>query len=210
MVPPASFSSDPRIVPTIVGERERETVVRRLGDHYAQDHLTLEEYEFRLQAALQALHWYQLEALTSDLPNVDLHRAPPVVGSGADSGGWGKTMVAIMGAVVRKGRWLVPRRLRLVAIMGGIDLDLRDADLSSPVTEIYVVAIMGGAYIKVPPGVRLETDGIAIMGGFEDQAGLPAMGHGQAPVVRIRGLAIMGGVGTKVLPRGWPDDEDDD
>ena len=53
---------------------------------------------------------------------------------------------------------------------------------------------MGGAEIIVPPGVRVETDGVAIMGGFEATAGdADALGS-DVPTVRISGLCIMGGV----------------
>lgn len=203
---PIRAEQEQRFAPVIVGEREREQAVRRLGDHYAHDHLSIEEYEFRVQAALRATHWYELVALTSDLPALPDAGLPRVVGEGTMRA-TGRTLLAIMGGVVRKGKWLVPARLRALAIMGGVEIDLRDADLSSPVTEIYALAIMGGVHVRVPPGVRLETDGIAIMGGFEDQPGLPAMGHDDAPVVRVRGLALMGGVGTEMKPRGVDDDD---
>jgi len=50
---------------------------------------------------------------------------------------------------------------------------------------------MGGVEILVPPGVRVETSGIGVMGGFESfsQSGDPA-----APLLRISGFALMGGV----------------
>jgi hypothetical protein len=49
-----------------------------------------------------------------------------------------------MSGVIRKGTWLVPVRSRAVAIMGGISLDLREATLAGPVTDIYIFAMMGG------------------------------------------------------------------
>jgi hypothetical protein len=91
--------------------------------------------------------------------------------------------------------------MRAIACMGGVVLDLREARLTAPVTDIYVVAVMGGVEITVPPDVRLESDGFAIMGGFEDQLKEPASMDPNAPVVRIHGLAVMGGVEAKVLPR---------
>src|SRR6185295_10761269 len=60
-------------------------------------------------------------------------------------------------------------RERLVAIMGGVELDLRQAELPPGVTEISAFVLMGGLVVRVPPGVRLETDGFAFMGGFEDR-----------------------------------------
>ena len=209
MAPQTPLPADPRRVPSAIGEREREQVVRRLGDHFAQDHLSLEEYEFRVQAALRATQWYQLTATTNDLPTLDSDRARVATTPAGVMPGLRRTLVAFMGGVVRRGHWLVPPRIRAIAVMGGVDIDLRDATLSQHVTEIFAVAVMGGVDIKVPPGVRLESDGIAIMGGFEDQAGFPALGHDDAPVVRVRGIALMGGVVTRMKPRGW-DDEDDE
>jgi hypothetical protein len=109
-----------------------------------------------------------------------------------------KTFVALMSGVVRRGTWTVPARIRAVAWMGGIGLDLREATLTAPVTDIYVFALMGGVEIIVPPDVRLETDGFAIMGGFEDQLKEPASRDPNVPLIRVRGLAIMGGVEARV------------
>ncbi|MCC6927565.1 MAG: DUF1707 and DUF2154 domain-containing protein [Gemmatimonadaceae bacterium] len=192
---------DPRSIPARVGEREREQVVTLLGDHFALDHLTVEEYEFRVQAALGATQWYVLSALTTDLPTLDPNRSPVLAADAGRKVGGG-TMLAIMGGFSRKGRWFVPERMTIWTLMGGAELDLRDAVLTSPVTEIKVVAIMGGVQIRVPPGVRLETNGIAIMGGFDDS---PGVASDNSPVVRVSGLAIMGGVGTEMKPRGWSD-----
>jgi len=190
---------DPRNIPARVGEQEREQFVRELGDHFALDHLTVEEYEFRVQAALGATQWYELTALTTDLPALDPNRSPMLATVAGERIG-GRKLLAVMGGVSRKGRWFVPERMVLTAVMGGIDLDLRDAILTSPVTEIRVYAIMGGVQIRVPPGVRLETEGVAIMGGFDDA---PGVASDTSPVVRVTGMAIMGGVGTDMKARGW-------
>ena len=116
-----------------------------------------------------------------------------------------KNFFALMSGVVRRGAWVVPSRIRAFACMGGIELDLREATLTSPVTEIYVFALMGGVEIVVPPDVRLESDGFAIMGGFEDQLWEPASHDPDMPVIRVRGLAIMGGVEARVAQPGAPD-----
>ncbi len=203
-----------RALPSVVGERERDRVVRDLGEHFAQDHLTLDEYEFRVQAALQATQWYQLDATTNDLPTLDSVRMRSAMlddaGATVDKPGAVRTLLAVMGGLVRRGSWLVPRRMRAIAIMGGVQLDLRDATLTGAVTEIRALAIMGGVDITVPPGVRLEVDGLALMGGFDDQAGFPAIAQHDAPVVRVTGLALMGGVVTRMKPRGWDAHNDDE
>ena len=115
-----------------------------------------------------------------------------------------KNFFALMSGVLRKGVWPVPTRIRAVAVMGGISLDLREASLGGPVTDIYVFAMMGGVEIIVPPDVRLESDGFAIMGGFEDQLKEPASRDPGAPLVRVHGFAFMGGVEARVAALGEP------
>jgi len=200
---------DPRFTMAYVGERERDQVARELGDHFAQGHLTLEEYEFRVQAALQARQGFELSATVNDLPPLDRVRA--LVRDASDAGRRSsRTVFALMGGASRKGRWTVPTTIRAVGVMGGVEIDLRDAVFSADVTEISAVAIMGGVDILVPPGVRIESDGLAIMGGFEDQPGLPAVFDHDAPVLRVRGVALMGAVTVRMKPRGVPDDDSDD
>lgn len=215
MAPPTPTPDSARPLPAVIGERERERVVRDLGDHFAQDHLTLDEYEFRVQAALQATQWYQLDATTSDLPSLSRPTMRPAALEESvhetATGRKSRTLLAIMGGLVRRGSWLVPKRLRALAIMGGVELDLRDATLTGVITEIHALALMGGVEITVPPGVRLEVDGLAIMGGFEDQEGsFPAIAQHDAPVVRVTGLALMGAVVTRMKPRGWDTNAEDE
>jgi hypothetical protein len=50
--------------------------------------------------------------------------------------------------------------------------------------------------------VRLETDGVAIFGGFEDRIDESGSPGRDAPIVRITGVAIFGGVSAQVLAVG--------
>ena len=65
---------------------------------------------------------------------------------------------------------------------------------------------MGGLSVRVPPTVRLETDGVAILGGFEDRIHEPGVAGPDAPIVRVTGIAIMGGVDAQVKAIGAEDD----
>jgi hypothetical protein len=104
-------------------------------------------------------------------------------------------MVAAMGGASRRGSWLVPRHLKVYAIMGGAEIDLREASFAPGVTEIEAYAIMGGVDILVPPGVRVETMGVGIMGGFDASAGDASALSDDQPILRVSGMAVMGGVG---------------
>jgi hypothetical protein len=186
----------------------RERAVERLSIHYARDQLTLEELESRLERAYAARTTEALDAVLAGLPALSPTSAQAAATPAAKAPR-GRTYVAVMSGVVRRGAWLVPKRINAFAFMGGVELDLREAQLSSGVTEIGVLAVMGGVVVTVPPNVRLECDGFAFMGGFEDQLKQPASGDPNAPVVRLTGFAFMGGVEARVLPLGAPANDEE-
>lgn len=188
-----------------VSPSAREQIVQDLADHFAQDRLTLPEYERRVELAYRASSNDALRDLTRDLALPPARMAHPSTVASPDNsrvasrlGNKAKNFFALMSGVVRRGIWTVPQRMRAFACMGGISLDLREATLTAPVTDIYIFALMGGVEIIVPPDVRLESDGFAIMGGFEDQLREPASMDPDAPLIRVHGLAIMGGVEARV------------
>jgi hypothetical protein len=99
-----------------------------------------------------------------------------------------------MGAAVRKGPWTAPRQLHVLAVMGGAELDFREAQFGPGVSTVTVFATMGAVEIIVPPGIRVESDGFALMGGFEQSGGSTAAADPSMPMLRISGIAIMGAV----------------
>ncbi|WP_197088412.1 DUF1707 SHOCT-like domain-containing protein [Corynebacterium occultum] len=113
---------------------------------------------------------------------------------------------SMMGGAVRKGDWLVPRRHNTFTVMGGNDIDLREARFEGGETEIQAYALMGGINIIVPEGVRVICDGFALMGGFDSSVDKrctirPESLPPDAPVVRVTGLALMGGIEVITKPR---------
>ena len=197
------MTSPGRSVPADSLDAARDRAVERLSVHYARDQLTLEELESRLEQAYAARTAEALDSVLAGLPALSATPAPsPPVPSGKRARA--RNFIAVMSGVVRRGAWVVPKRIRAFAFMGGIELDLRDAVLDPAGTEISVLAVMGGVVVTVAPNVRLETEGAAFMGGFEDQLKQPASGDASAPVVRLTGFAFMGGVEARVLEPGAP------
>ena len=92
---------------------------------------------------------------------------------------------------------MVPTEFTAVAVMGGVDLDLTEARLESREVTIRAWTIMGGIDIVVPEDMAVVVDGVGFMGAFEENhRGVPPPPPG-APVVRVTGLALMGGVTVK-------------
>ena len=188
--------------PALPSSAARERVIQALCLHFASDHLSMDELERRLELAYKATSATQLDGLVSDLPSLReegaLDSVTPAVLAPVSQVPPRGVMMAVLGGTTRRGSWLVPRRLKVFAVMGGAKLDLREARFAQGVTEIDVTAIMGGVEIVVPPGVRVECLGSAFLGGFEVQSGdVLALGASQ-PVIRLSGVAIMAGVEAKI------------
>jgi hypothetical protein len=179
-------------------EELREEVLERLGIHFASEDLPRAEIERRVALALQASSPVALDRLVSDLPpvaaDVDADATALIAVDPAPERG---VLAAFMGGNSRRGAWVVPRHLKVFAVMGGAELDMRRARFAPGVTEIEVLSILGGVQILVPPGVRVEMLAVAAMGGVEaNVADVPPSEEG-APVLRISGLAVLGGVEAK-------------
>jgi len=103
--------------------------------------------------------------------------------------------LAVMGGVVRKCNSPNFRSADLTAVMGGCELDLREASILDGTAVISTFAFWGGIEIKVPSDWSVASKGIALLGGFEDATQQPLMGSEKRLIVR--GFAIMGGVEIK-------------
>lgn len=82
----------------------------------------------------------------------------------------------------------------LTALMGGIELDLREADIAGR-AEIAVFVWWAGVEIKVPPTWRVHVSGLPLLGGWEDKTHAPA--DPDAPQLVVHVTAVMGGVEVK-------------
>jgi hypothetical protein len=178
---------------------KREKTIQLLIDSFASDRLAVEDFESRLDRAHKAHDLTALEDLVSDLPaKVDDTTPAPASGRGPalarpENIRESQLLVGIMGGTERTGAWTPARKTRIIAFMGGASLDFREAYLPAGVTEIEIFAMMGGAEIIVPPHVRVDSSGIAIMGGFELAPGSDPHPPPDAPVIRVGGFALMGG-----------------
>jgi hypothetical protein len=111
--------------------------------------------------------------------------------------------LAVLGGSRRAGKWLPPENMLALAVMGGVELDFRDAVLApGSVTTINCFAFWGGIDITVPPDVHVETGGFALMGGFDQSGEVWAELPEDAPIIQINGFALMAGVDVKVRERG--------
>jgi len=193
---PIAPGGDPAARAALQRAREvRDRTIARLSDGFAHDLLDVEE----------------IAALAADLPGASEvpvpASAPQAALIPAAEAEPRRTVVAIMGGVDRRGAWTMPRALRVVTMMGGARLDLREARFPPGPVDIEVFAFMGGTEIIVPPGLAVQTHGTAIMGGFQEVNRAPAHPDPDAPLLRVHGMAMMGGVDIKMRLPGEDDDD---
>jgi hypothetical protein len=172
----------------------REQVIALLSDAFARDLVDVDEFERRLAAAHSTESIAELDKLVGDLAEAKATALAPVAAAPVERVRDSSTIMALLGGAVREGAWIPARKTRVVAVMGGVELDFREAQLATGVIEVNVRAMMGGVNIIVPPQLAVEMDGSAIMGGFEHSARAPAHPDPDRPLLRVTGVAIMGGV----------------
>jgi hypothetical protein len=194
-VEPAPEGQSGRGVSTRASDQERDAVVQRVQDAFAEGRIDDAEFDQRTRAALTARTHADLDALLADLPAQTAGAtAPAVAGPGP-----GRFAIALKGSVRRAGRWRVPERYTTVVYKGGGWLDLRAAELSGPVTTFVTVAYKSRVTILVPPNVRVEMTGFGVTQGQDDEDPgyrLPA----DAPVIHVRGIAYKGTVEIATRP----------
>jgi hypothetical protein len=180
-------------------DSDRDRVADQLREALAEGRLTADEHAERLDAVYQAKTYAELAPIVADLPATGGLRPPeagPAVRDDLPAPQAGTpNIVAVFSGAERKGRWLIDPQTNVVAVLGGVELDLRQAVLSRREVTINIVAILGGVNLTVPPGVRVVSSIAAIFGGTSlppDDATDP-----DAPVVRLTGFALLGGIEVK-------------
>ena len=183
-----------------VSDSDRERAADLLREAAGHGRITMDELDERLEVAYTAKTYGDLAAVTRDLPQPA--QAPgtaqraPVDRIGGTPGA--KFSLAILSGARRAGRWVVPPSYVAVAVMGGVELDLREALFSQPEVTIHAYTVMGGIEITVPEDVDVDVSGVAFMGGFDHNASGP--GVPGAPRLRVLGFALMGGVEVRRKP----------
>lgn len=102
--------------------------------------------------------------------------------------------LAVLGGVARGNNSRAFRGGNLTAVMGGCELDLRQAAIHGE-AALDVFAMWGGIEIRVPEDWTVVGRVTPLLGGFDDKT-RPPQGASAHRLV-IRGFAIMGGIEVK-------------
>jgi uncharacterized protein DUF1707 len=174
-------------------DAEREQAVERLRAHAVDGRLTLEEFAERIDRAYAARTLDELNELSRDLPETPLAASAP---RGTQTQ---RRLVAILGGLERRGRFRLAADTTAVTVLGGLELDLRAAEIEAAETKLTVYTVLGGAEITVPEGVDVEVRGISLLGGKEVRTGERPVPPG-APRLTVHAYTFLGGLEVRARP----------
>jgi hypothetical protein len=201
--------------------RAREQKINELSTHFANDDLSLEDLERRIERVYKAASVVELDEITADLRRA-VSASPPVPAGAssrstalasnyqAESG----RLLALMSSTRRIGRWVVPHRLDVLAVMSDTKIDFTQAAMPGGVAEVHLRAIMASCKLVVPPNMRVINEMHSVMSDVKSRADemLPddPPATADTPVLRVTGTAFMAEVKIVVRRREEPVHDDDD
>jgi uncharacterized protein DUF1707/cell wall-active antibiotic response 4TMS protein YvqF len=177
-------------------EADRERVATLLSARFADDTLSLDEFEERVAAVYRAASRAELDALVADLAPAPIAggtlRASSI--AAADSVPAHDRRFAILANLEHHSIAIVARDLAVSAVFGNVELDLRDATFGAGTTEIHVRAVFGHIGLTLPTGAQVDQRASSILGSIEcPKSPLATLRHG-APIIRLTGHAVLGSV----------------
>jgi len=174
-------------------DSDRQEVVDRLRAGAADGLLSLDEFGDRVGDALGARTVGELDRVVADLP------VPAARPAGVPPARARRRVIGVLSGNRVHGRWRPARPTTAVAVLGGCQVDLCDADVPPGDIEIRAVAILGGVEVLVPEGVSAELSGVAVLGAKAYRVRRSAARPG-APRVHVRATAVFGGVTVRTRP----------
>ena len=148
-----------------VGHRERDAVAAVLQEAAADGRLSMAELDDRLEVALQAKTYADLDPLVADLsvelPSRTLSsgraqaQRPPSAGYSREDP---LRLDAGLGSEKRRGVWIVPPFILIKPGMGSVKLNFLEATPAAQLIEIQVIGGAGSTVLVLPDGWAVDAD----------------------------------------------------
>jgi hypothetical protein len=106
--------------------------------------------------------------------------------------------IAILGGFKRR---ITSKKFKggsVLSVMGGFQIDLRQADMEGDTATIEAISFMGGGEIKVPDEWLVSMEGISLFGAFVDETDQqPHTVTGTQKKLIMKGASLFGGIVVK-------------
>src|SRR5690606_11480758 len=117
--------------------------------------------------------------------------APPGTDDRVDSSATFREL-AVLGNIERRNVSQTFRGGEVTAIMGAVEIDLRECRMAGNEAYVDLLAIMGGVELRIPKGWAVESRMSALLAGLDDRSEPPVVPG--APRLVLRGTAFLGGI----------------
>jgi len=183
-------------------EKVREEVVDKLIFNYSHGAISAQAFERRLDDAMRFTDHQAIVDLAADLemeadekyeatkayqftPNYD-----------APTENKELNIKTIVGSETHSGRWLVPKHIKALNVLGSITLDFSDAVFHYQTVTIDIDTYLGSNEIYIPENVNVVCQASGFMSSHENNS--PSMAPKQAPTIIIKGNSVMASMEIKV------------
>lgn len=183
-------------------DQVREEAIDQLIMNYSHGVLSAEAFERRLDIATEATSHQQLVDVVADLTLVpDKHYQQqrertfaPQYQSGNDTRH--ENIINVLSSNQHNGQWLVPAEIRIINVMGSVELDFSEAIFQHQEIVIRVNNWLGSLDIQVPEQINVVSKMFNIVGSTSNRA--PSNRGRQAPKIVIEGYSILGSLDVKL------------
>lgn len=172
---------------------EREDVATMLARAMVAGRLTPAEYSERAASAQAARYRDELDGLLGDLPGAVLHSS-----HGSDVL---EIEAGLGGAISRRGYWKVPPTVRVRSWVGGVLLDLSEAECATTVVVVELATGMCSPTVVLPENGTADVDDLRISAGSVRDETVHRRERGE-PHVSVRGRHAFGDVVLRHPARG--------
>ena len=188
-----------------ISDEDRHAVAEMLRHAAGEGRIDIDELRERLESTYRAKTYGELVPITADLPATAAVAGPPSMPAPTPGAGVPRysSSISVMSNTKRTGAWIIQDGHSAFACMGSVLLDLREAQFESAEVIVNANALMGEVKLIVDAGTTVVMEGHGVMGEFSEQRPkVPFDASLGGPVVRVRGVALMGTV--HVRRRGRP------
>ena len=192
-------------------ENARREAIRILSAAHAQDVISLEAFESRLDRIKQAVNYATIDAVLADVPEtgrfalstlsaVPLPQSPDHLGAAPVAPADYLRVASVFASSKRAGSWTVPLALEAKVLFGELVLDLRDSVFASDVLDIDVDVKFGQLTVIVPAGSQVENEVHEVLSSSthstRDARGIGPIGL----LIRLQGRVLLGSIAVKEKP----------
>ena len=183
-------------------EQVREETVDKLIFNYSRGVISSDAFERRLDEAMASSSHQEIVDLAADLEmDVDPRyestkefQFTPNYGPAPEEEV--SRINCILGSSERSGQWHVPKKLKVLNVLGSVELDFTDAIFHHQTITIEVMSVLSSDEIYVPEGVNVVCKTFDFLGSVENKC--PSIAHRQAPTIVIEGTSILGSIEIKI------------